>query len=311
MTRTLILLVSGLLLSGGVLTLLRAVFPRALPLSATLEAIDAGPLRSPGDRFASPNAHGAAIVVRGGGVAHRVLTQVGLDLNKQRADLRLLHLSTEQFAFYKLAGALLGALSGAVLAVFVVASGMTVGSSWLLVAAVAAAVLGFLLPDRLIEQRAAEARVDFNAAFTAYLELVRTLIAGGMNVQGALHVAAQAGEGPAFNELVVAIDRASTAGSTIAAEFHRLAEDAELPEVALVASSLELAAEQGAAPGDALSSRAETLTNRRAYEERELAEQATAKMSIPTALLALGYVVLLGAPAIAAIFSSTGSATLP
>lgn len=297
----------------------RALFPRALPLAEAFDALHGSSAITGGsdrsisadDTGRTPASRGAEIERRGGQLARRLFTSLGYDFSERSADLRIMHKDANELAFAKLASMLAGASMPLVGAMLVAMTGASVGSVWLLAGSLFGAVAGFVLPDRFLREKAAEARVDFVAAFTAYLELVRTLIAGGMNVQGALQVAAFAGEGPAFDELVIAIDRATTAGTTIAIEFDRLGSEAGLPEVSQVASSLELAAEQGASPGDALSSRAETLTNRRAYEERDAAEQATAQMSIPTAMLALGYVLLLGAPAIAAVLASTGSADLP
>lgn len=319
MTRTMIVLGSGLLLSGGALTMTRALFPRALPLADAFDALHGPPaaagtanrLTMPGDDEDGETTRGAELERRGGEFARRLFAGLGYDFAARSADLRIVHRDPNQLAFAQLAALVAGAATPILGGISLAMSGVSIGSIWLLVGAVLGAVAGFVMPDRFLRERAAEARVDFVAAFTAYLELVRTLIAGGMNVQGALHVAALAGEGPAFEELVIAIDRAATAGTTIAIEFDRLGDQAGLPEVSQLASSLDLAAEQGASPGEALSSRAETLTNRRAYEEREAAEQATAQMSIPTAVLALGYVLLLGAPAVAAVLASTASAALP
>lgn len=319
MTHTMIVLLSGLLLSGGALMMARALFPRALPLAEAFDALHETSLSTgtvvpalgldehrPGDQTRA-----AELERRGGELARRLLNGLGYDFSDRAADLRIMRRDPNQLAFAKLLATLAGALAPILGGFALGVAGTPVDSLWVLCASMLGAAIGFVLPDRYLREQAAEARVDFVAAFTAYLELVRTLIAGGMNVQGALQVAALAGEGPAFDELVIAIDRATTAGTTIAIEFDRLGRQAGLPEVSQVASSLELAAEQGASPGDALSSRAETLTSRRAYEERDAAEQATAQMSIPTALLALGYVVLLGAPAVAAVLASTGSANLP
>lgn len=63
------------------------------------------------------------------------------------------------------------------------------------------AVGGFLLPDLTVREEAERRRANFRHALSAYLKLIRVLLAGGAGVDGALSDAVSIGHGWVFHLL--------------------------------------------------------------------------------------------------------------
>lgn len=237
--------------------------------------------------------------------ALRTLEAMGIDLGGVRRDLRISHRTAEEFAFSKLMGALAGAAAPLLAVGVLVAAGFRPGAWWVPFACMIGAALGFLLPDIRLKERAALRRKSFLHALAAFLDLTKVLIAGGGHVEGALYSAALAGEGWAFGEILSAIDWARTTGHPAWMAFDRLADEIDVRELRELAASLALADQEGAPPGVALSRKSEMMTAHQMFEARAEAESATEQMSVPTVLIAMAFLVWLGAPAIASLLEVT------
>lgn len=307
MSDTVLISICGVLLSGGLLLILHGMIRRPVPLSVALAEFEAP--RRPALNFGS-GATGGGLRWELGRRARSLLLGGGYDFTPLAADLRIMRTTEASLAFQKLAGALVGGLVPFAVHAALRALDFGPAAWWPVIGAVLGLVVGFFYPDQRLRERAAELRTGFQHALAAYLELVRSLIAGGMYVEGALLVAANAGRGPAFGELQHAVDVANTTGSPVSAEFLRLGQDLAIPELDQIASSLSLAREQGVSPDDALSSRAQILSERQLYQVRSDAEAATANMAFPSVLLALAFVCYLGAPALWSLITLTQPAGL-
>ena len=71
-----------------------------------------------------------------------------------------------------------------------------------------------------------------------------------------------------------------------------------VPELQRVASSMQLAGEQGSRVRASLATQAEGLRARQIAEIEASAQSATERMGIPTVLLFVGFIALLGYPAL-------------
>ena len=169
------------------------------------------------------------------------------------------------------------------------------------VLAVMLAVAGWLVSDIQIRQRATARRTAFSSALSTYLDLVAILMAGGSGVEQALRDAAAVGDGWAFALLSRCVSDASLQSRS---PWHAMADTAErmsLAPLSELAAAMTLAGESGARVRESLMARAASL---RAHEINEIEAKAAAsteKMGGPVAFLVVGFVALIGYPALATI----------
>lgn len=284
----------GVGFGAGVWLTLRGAVPRPLPLDVAIARF-----RAP----IAPTVPGPTQSPRLAPMALRVVQAMGIDFGVLRSDLRVAHLSADQFAFNKVMSAAAGAAVPLLIRLVLPLVGASPWWGWTPFVCVIGLAAGFVAPDVRLRERAAERRAAFAHALAAYLDLTKVLVAGGAHVDGALYSAALAGEGWAFGELLDAIDWARTTGHTAALAFERLAHELDVRELRELAASLTLAEQEGAPPGEALSRKAEMMIAHQQFEARVRAESATEQMSVPTVLIALAFLVFLGAPAIGQLFS--------
>lgn len=200
---------------------------------------------------------------------------------------------------------LLGALSG--LAAALASSGLLamiggqVGSIGSLVVAAVGIAAGFVVPDVTLRKAAARRRRAFLHAFSSYLDLTNVLLAGGAGIETALVAAAEAGDGWAFGRLRDCLVRARGADGTVWVELARLGERYGIEDVVEVAGSLQLAGRHGARIRASLAARADSLRSRQLSEIEASAHAATERMGLPLVLLFVGFLCLVGYPAVALV----------
>ncbi len=233
--------------------------------------------------------------------ALRIVESLGFDLGTLAVDLRIVGRSHAQHAFAKLSGAL--AASGALAVVGYGAS--LVGFAppvWVILVLVALGVLGgYVGADGALRKKAAERRDQFLRALSAYMDLVKILVAGGSHSDGALYQAAAVGSGWAFDELKAAMDWSRVNGKPPSAGFQRLAAEIGVADVEELAATIRLTAEQGASPSDALACKAEMLSALELANARMKADSTTERMSIPTVVVAIAFVMFVGYPALSSL----------
>lgn len=163
--------------------------------------------------------------------------------------------------------------------------------------AVGGAAVGFQLPSIQLRQRAKAARDDFRTSLSAYLDLVSTMLAGGAGIETALVAAVRVGDGAAFGAIAAALDRAHSQRvspwDALATEGSRIGVD-ELPELA---STIKLGGEQGARMTASLIAKANSMRSKQMSDIEARANSATERMGLPMVMLFLGFLVLLGYPA--------------
>lgn len=214
------------------------------------------------------------------------------------SDLALCNRGLSELVAQKLLFALLGGLAGALLAaVLSPLLGSTAGVSTVLLGC-AGAACGFVVPDLTLRSAASHMRRDFVHSFSGFLDLVNVLLAGGAGLETALVAAADAGDGPAFEHLRSALSRARTSHRSPWEELHRLGKRLGVDQLVEVAGSLQLAGEHGARVRTSLSARADALRFRQMSEIEAAANSSTERMGLPMVMLFLGFLVLIGYPAI-------------
>jgi hypothetical protein len=149
-----------------------------------------------------------------------------------------------------------------------------------------------------VRNEAARRRADFSFALSAYLDLVVVSMAAGRGTEGALSVAAEAGSGYAFDSLRQALASARLRGIAPWDAFDELGSSLGVEELCGIAASVRLAGSSGAKVRTSLAARAKTVRERGLAEAHAASESATERMSVPVVLLVLGFIVLIGWPAV-------------
>jgi len=288
---------TGALVGAGIWLVGRGVMRRRLPLLRALREYRE-PTRSGGET-------GAATPVGWRSWAERRALQVvesfGFDLGTLAADLRIVGRSPSQHAFAKLMGASLAAASLAAAGFGARLMGLA-PPTWIVPLLVALGFLaGYVGADGALRKKAAERREQFLRALSAYMDLVKILVAGGSHSDGALYQAAAVGSGWAFDELKAAMDWSRVNGRPPSAGFQRLAAEIDVADVEELAATIRLTSEQGASPAEALACKAEMLSALELANVRMKADSATERMSIPTVIVAIAFVMFVGYPALSSL----------
>lgn len=275
----------------GLLIVLRAVFPRPVPLATVLASLD-----RPAPVSAMPG--GSALEATLGRLALRVTGAFGVDAGTRTVELQLADRTPARHGLDKLVGTIAGAGVPLLVGVALSSIGLLLPVAGILGFAIAGAVAGWVLPDVTLREDAAKRRKAFRHALSSYLDLVNVIIAGGGGIQTALYTAAEAGDGWAFAAIRRALDRARLTNRSPWATFAELAEELDVPELAELAASVALAGSQGARIRASLAAKADTLRGHQVAETEAAAESATERMTIPVAVLLFGFLVFVAYPAV-------------
>lgn len=207
-------------------------------------------------------------------------------------DLAVVGWTSLDLATRQLVGLTLGAIAAALLG-----AAYGVGPFTLVLFGVGGTV-GFLVPSISLRSRARARRRTFLHAFSAYLDLVNVLLAGGAGIETALTAAADVGDGWAFGALRSTISRARLSGRSPWTELRKLGVLWGIEEVVEVAGSMTLSSDHGARIRTSLAARAESMRDRQMAEIESLAQSATERMGVPMMMLFVGFMALLGYPAL-------------
>jgi Flp pilus assembly protein TadB len=214
------------------------------------------------------------------------------------SDLELVERTPEQHALRKLAAAtalaVLPVVAGGVAAV----AGVDVGPGTVAAASLGLALAGFVTPDLELRGLAAERRAEFVHALSSFLDVTAVLLAGGAGTESALHAAAALGDGWPQQRLRTALDRCRLTGQTPWEVLGQLGDRLQIDELSQLATSLQLAGEQGARVRVTLMERARALRAAQLTAVETRARAVTEQMSVPVALLAVAFMLFVGFPAV-------------
>lgn len=303
MSAVMLRMVIGAVFGLGIWLAMRGTLRRPMPLHLAVENFRRPPASFSHDVVSDE--WWTPLQRRLGPVGVRLFETSGIGVRVRKRDLRIAHRTAEQHAFVKIMliiGLPLTIVAGAGLLRL---AGVQIPLAFVPPVALVAGVLGFVVPDLNLRERAEERRAAFRQAFAAYLDLTKVLVAGGSHMDGALYSAALAGEGWVFGELTKVVDRARLTGQPTWQAFHELGDAIGVAELHELSASLELADRQGASPSEALARKAEMMVAHQIYEARSEAESATEKMSVPTVIIAFAFLIWLGAPAVAQLLDQT------
>jgi len=223
---------------------------------------------------------------------------------KKPSDLAITRTSEEQYA----QRALRSGLVGGVLSVATVATlsvvGIRIPSFSAVLILLCGPVLGAMNAQKKLTKTAGEARRSFSYALSSYLDLVNVLLAGGAGSETALIAAAQTGDNWAFEMIRSTLERARAERITQWTALGELASLINVSDLMRVAGSMQLAGEQGSRVRASLAAQADAVRSRQMNEIEAAAQSATERMGVPTVLLFMGFIALLGYPALELVMGS-------
>lgn len=277
------ILILGAALGGGLVVLRRSLRP--IPVA---------------DRLAK---YGVMSHRGSNSVWHNFVRTIRVRAKIDETDLAICGSEAETIAAQRLMFGLAG--SGSPLGVWITTSlgGVAVPTHVVMVTALVLGFVGFQYPAKHIRRMAHRHRRRFRTSLSAYLDLVSIMLAGGGGIETALHSAAEVGDGPTFAVISDALD---VARATRRSPWDTLAEVGtrfgvgELPELA---ATVRLGGEQGARMTASLIAKASAMRSRELADVEARANEATERMGLPMVLLFIGFLVLLGYPAMHLITS--------
>jgi len=181
--------------------------------------------------------------------------------------------------------------SSATVASWVVSFGLSLG----------VAAIGVLLATADLEQRASAASRDLRHQLSAYLDVLTMLLASNQGNEGALRLAADAGDGRLFVELRRRMLEAATAGRPAVSALAALGRDLGVVELVEIAASASLATSQGAPVARSLVAKTESLRSALQAEQEQDARVRTGKITFPLVAMGIVFIVLGLYPALVSI----------
>jgi tight adherence protein C len=287
-------------IGAGVLVCVRAITHRPVPLDVVLAG-----LARPGRALSDDSHASSPRDNRLGQVALRTIAAVGIDPARYHRDLELVDRTSERHAIDKMLGAMTGLLVPNLVVLALTAMGIGPPIGIVAVLSLATAAGGFILPDLLLRDAADKRRRAFRHALSSYLDLVNVLLAGGAGIETALYAAADAGDGWGFQTIRNALRRARLTGQSPWDTFAALADDLGINELAELAANVSLAGSHGARIRASLAAKADTLRGHQIADTEAEAEAATERMTVPVAVLLLGFLLFIAYPAVSQITSVT------
>jgi tight adherence protein C len=287
----------------GLLLLAVALFPSRPTLAASLARLDAAarqPRRAASLGVQDAAAHRLLVRYAGQPLATAFLDRGWLGAGL-RSDLAIVGQEPASFFAGKAACAVAGLAFGPLLAGLFVLTG--VGVPVLLPGWVAILLAGllFTVPDMVVRRRAQDRSRDFRAAVGSYLDLVAMKMASGAGLSEALRdAAAVGGDGP-FARIRGALEDARTDGLTPPAAIGQLGDELGLPDLRELSAGLSLVASSGAQAEESLRAKAASLRERELSAAAGDANARSQSMLVAQVVLALGFLVFIGYPALAKV----------
>ena len=283
----------------GLLAIGRGIAPPTPPLAEVLAALD----RQPPQPSETSPVHDGGWTARLGQPFTGVLAGLGLPTRAIRRDLAATSRPIERHLAEKAATALTGLVLPPAIAFLMALGGA--GWPWPIPAWVSLALgaAGFIAPDLAVRADAAKRRAEFRHALSTYLDLVAIALAGGSGVQAALHHAAAAGSGWAFDHIRAALHAAQLLRRPPWQHLGDLGTRLGIPELVELSGSVALAGTEGAKVRASLTARAASMRARQLTDAESRAQAATEQLSLPLVLLFAAFLLLIGFPAITQVLT--------
>ena len=213
-------------------------------------------------------------------------------------DLAILGRSTHRFYGEKLLMASIVA-AGVPLLTAIFSVTFPIPAPFTVAAVLIGGLFGWLVPNGNVATAATEARLEFNRALGSYVDLVALeRSAGGSAARQALENAAEIGDSWPFRRIRDELARSRFSGEATWDAIHQLADELGLPALDDVADIMRLAGAEGTQVYDTLRARSTALRSALLAAEQAKANALSARMAIPTTLMAIVFCLVLVTPAV-------------
>ena len=293
------ILFAGIGVGSGLFLVVRGFTPHPISLATVLRQLDRT------GRSVHESRARAVHTGRRPALVGRLVESVSGRLGEQvDIDLAVMERAPERFALEKLATSVSLAAIVVILALVLALAGSPINTGLTFAMTVCALAAGFVTPDLALRSQSANRRIAFRHALSSYLDLVNVLLAGGAGIETSLEAAAEAGDGWSFIQIRNALLRARTLRQSPFECLTELGDRIGVGELSEIAASVRLAGEQGARIKLSLAAKAAALRGHQMARIEAEANAATERMGLPTVLLFIGFMVLLGYPAMQQIVGS-------
>jgi tight adherence protein C len=222
-------------------------------------------------------------------------------LKPQLADMRLIGMTPDRYTLQKFGYPLFGLVFPGLLDILARQLGYHLAWYYPTLVGIALAVAMFLLVDTSIRQKADAAREEFRRAVATYLTLVGLVRYAGAGAVESLELAAQVGESWVFERIRDALADARYANEAPWTRLRQVAAEIGVPDLGEVGEIMSLVGDQGAQVYQTLLSRAQSMRTALRTKEQQRAATATTLLYVPTSMLLLVFLVLIGYPALSRI----------
>jgi len=290
------MIVAGCAAGAGLGLLIVALWPAERSLGQALALLRPPP--------AAPTPPAASWQAQLGQAVARWARPLGIDHHRLHADLALLDRPLEGQMARKTLWAVAAGLAVPVLGGLLELGQLHVpllAQAWL---AVGLAVVGFALPDRQVRATARRRREHLRYTVGALLNLVAINLAGGAEVEEAVHNATRLGHSWGFALLRQHLERARLARQKVWAAWAQLGEELDVAELRQLAQQVAIAGDEGARMRQALLAMAEALRDRELAEAEVRAGEASEHMVLPLTFLGGGFLLLLVIPALSRVLGA-------
>ncbi|MET8763056.1 type II secretion system F family protein [Lentzea sp. NPDC004782] len=286
-------------LGVGLWALVVYAFPPRPPLRALINQLNAPPAAPP------------IVTAAPEGWAHRLgspfakpLALLGLPSTRARSDLAVAGKTVEHHLADKATLMVTGLMLPVVMHLVLAAADIDPGWGLTTVTSLLTALGGFFLPDLSVRKDASRRRSLFRHALSAYLNLIRVLLAGGAGIDGALSDAVSIGKGWAFQQLRRALATAKLTRTTPWSALGQLGAELDVRQLIELAASVSLAGTEGSRVRASLVAKASALRTRELTDAEGEAQAATERMSLPVVMLFGGFLIFVGYPALASVLGA-------
>ncbi|MBS2938502.1 type II secretion system F family protein [Nocardioides sp. J2M5] len=229
----------------------------------------------------------------------------GVWIQTPHRELALLQIPVARFYGEKLTFAALGLVLVPLLGVFFNVIGLGLPVAVPAIASLGLAVVMFFLPNYNAIDDARKARVEFERALGAYIDLVALERNSGSGARQAMEAAAGVGNSWVFVRLSEELSRSRWSGLPPWDALHALADELGLPALDDLADIMRLSGEEGAAVYATLRARSSAMRAAMLTAEHAEANAVGERMSIPGSVLGVVFMGLLVAPSLLRMVGTT------
>jgi Flp pilus assembly protein TadB len=216
--------------------------------------------------------------------------------NVPRKDLAVLQISETRFYGEKVVWALLGLIMPPMLSIFFTLIGLPLPFVIPTFGSLALAALFWFMPNYNAADDAKKARIEFNRALGAYIDMVATGVRDGASGQQALRAAAEVGDKWVFKRIERELRRARYMTRAPWDSLHALADELGVADLDDLADIMQQSGQDGSQIYANLRARAAALRSAMLSAEVGKANAASERMYIPASLLGVVFMAILVAP---------------